>query len=135
MDQYLAGLVDELRRAATADTVEQWVELRAAPVRLETDKAVPIGLIVNELVTNALKYAYPPGAPGVVRVSLEQDDARTITLIVEDDGGGMTDLTPAKGGGLGTVIVRSMAETLRATVELDRSHKGTRTIIRLTREG
>jgi len=57
MDQYLAGLVGELRRAATVDTVDQCVELRAAPVRLETDKAVPIGLIVNELVTNALKYA------------------------------------------------------------------------------
>lgn len=132
MDQYLTGLVGELRRAATADTVEQCVELRAAPVRLETDKAVPIGLIVNELVTNALKYAYPPGEPGIVRVSLEQDDAGTVTLIVEDDGAGMSDQVPAKGGGLGSMIVRSMAETLRATVELDRSHKGTRTIVRLT---
>jgi len=130
MDQYLAGLVGELRRAATVDTVDQCVELRAAPVRLETDKAVPIGLIVNELVTNALKYAYPPGAPGAVRVSLEQDAGGMVILIVEDDGPGMTDLVP-KGGGLGTVIVRSMAETLRATVELDRSHKGTRTIVRL----
>ncbi len=128
----MSGLVGELRRAATADTAEQCVELRAGPVRLETDKAVPIGLIVNELVTNALKYAYPAGAPGVVRVILEQDDAGTITLIVEDDGVGMTEPIPAKGGGLGTVIVRSMAETLRATVTLDRSHKGTRTIVRLT---
>ena len=131
MDQYLAGLVGELRRAATVDTVDQCVELRAAPVRLETDKAVPIGLIVNELVTNALKYAYPPGAPGAVRVSLEQDASGIVILIVEDDGPGMADLVPTKGGGLGTVIVRSMAETLRATVELDRSHKGTRTIVRL----
>jgi two-component sensor histidine kinase len=135
MDQYLSGLVGELRRAATADTAEQRVELRAAPVRLETDKAVPIGLIVNELVTNALKYAYPTDAPGVVRVILEQDAAGTVTLIVEDDGAGMTEPVPAKGGGLGTMIVRSMAETLRATVVLDPSHKGTRTIVRLTASG
>lgn len=86
-------------------------------------------------MTNALKYAYPPGAPGVVRVSLEQDDAGIVTLIVEDDGAGMTDPVPTKGGGLGTVIVRSMAETLRATMELDRSHKGTRIIVRLTPSG
>jgi two-component sensor histidine kinase len=132
MDQYLTGLIDELRRAATADTAGQCVELRAAAVRLETDKAVPIGLIVNELVTNALKYAYSPGEPGIVRVSLERDDAGIVTLIVEDDGAGISDRVPAKGGGLGTTIVRSMAETLRATVELDRSHKGTRTIVRLT---
>jgi two-component sensor histidine kinase len=63
---------------------------------------------------------------------LEQDDAGTVTLIVEDDGAGMSDQVPAKGGGLGSMIVRSMAETLHATVELDRSHKGTRTIVRLT---
>ena len=64
-------------------------------------------------------------------MSLEQDASGIVILIVEDDGPGIADLVPTKGGGLGTVIVRSMAETLRATVELDRSHKGTRTIVRL----
>lgn len=121
MDQYLAGLLDELRQAATTDVAERRIELDAAPVRLETDKAVPIGVIVNELVTNALKYAYSADQVGSVRVRLESEPAERITLTVEDDGIGIIDSLPLKGTGLGTVIVRSMTETLRATLDLDRS--------------
>ncbi len=130
MDQYLAGLLDELRRAAT-DAAECSIELDATPVRLETDKAVPIGVIVNELVTNALKYAYGAGQAGTVRVRLESEAAKRITLTVEDDGIGLADPLPLKGSGLGTVIVRSMTETLQATLDLDRSHQGTRYVVRL----
>ncbi len=128
MDAYLAGLVDELERAtqAAGEAAQRRIALAAEPVRVETDKAVPIGLIVNELVTNALKYAYPPGAPGPVRVGLQRS-AAGLLLTVEDDGIGYPgeDTTP-KGSGLGSVIVSSMAQTLGATVELDRSHQGTR---------
>ncbi len=131
VDQYLAGLVEELRRAGTADPTNCQIELHAEPVRVETDKAVPIGLIVNELVTNALKYAYPATGHGIVRVRLSRADAESITLVVEDDGVGLSEPVLLQGSGLGTVIVRSMADTLQASVDLDRSHRGTRYVVRL----
>jgi two-component sensor histidine kinase len=131
MDQYLAGLVEELRRATDTGDSGPRIELTAEPVRVETDKAVPIGLIVNELVTNALKYAYPSGA-GPIRVALKRLQQGTLRLIVEDDGIGLPEQPTTRGSGLGSTIVAAMAQSVRASVELDRTHAGTRFIVSLT---
>ncbi len=129
MDQYLEGLVDELRRAVTAGDRHGQVTLLAEPIRVETDKAVPIGLIVNELVTNALKYAYP-AADGDVRVSFRIVDGAA-QLVVEDDGVGYQEGAAPKGSGLGSVIVNAMARTVKAAVSVDSSAKGTRVRVTL----
>jgi two-component sensor histidine kinase len=149
MDQYLAGMIDEFRRALESDGGERQIALAAEPVRMETDKAVSIGLIVNELLTNAIKYAYPPGTRGAVRVSLAQSDggdgrtsptppathagpppSGSLRLVVEDDGVGYPPAgAPAKGSGLGAMIVQAMAETLGATITLDRDWHGTRFVV------
>jgi two-component sensor histidine kinase len=132
MDAYLSGLVDELSRTIRSSEHAVHIRLVAEPIRVETDKAVPIGLMVNELVTNALKYAYPAGAPGIVRVSLGRIDADIVQLVVEDDGIGYPDEQAAPtGSGLGSMIVTSMAQALRASVALDRSHAGTRFVVSL----
>ena len=139
MDDYLAGLIDELERATHAAdlhpageaTPSRRIELTADRLRVETDKAVPLGLIVNELVTNALKYAYPNDHAGQVRVNLRRA-GETLCLTVEDDGIGYPDDDAApKGSGLGSLIVGSMAQTLHATVTLDRAHGGTRFVVLL----
>ena len=132
MDEYLAGLVEELRRATEAGEAGPRIELSAEPVRVETDKAVPIGLIVNELVTNALKYAYPAGQGGSIRVALRRLHRDALRLVVEDDGIGLPEQpASAKGSGLGSTIVAAMAQSVRASVELDRSHAGTRYVVSL----
>ena len=131
MDSYLAGLVEELSRATEGPDGASRIELKAAPVRLETDRAVAVGLVVNELVTNALKYAYPNGA-GVVRVGLHVGNVEgLLCLSVEDDGVGFAEEAPARGSGLGSLIVNSMAHSLRATVARDAGHEGTRIVVTL----
>ena len=127
MDQYLEGLVDELRRAVETEERAGQITLVAEPIRVETDKAVSIGLIVNELVTNAVKYAYP-GRKGDIRVGFRREAGR-VQLVVEDDGVGYVDGTPPKGSGLGTMIVNAMARTVKATVLVDQAHKGTRVVV------
>ncbi len=130
MDQYLDGLVGEFRQALEADGEQQRIELQAEPVRIETDKAVSIGLIVNELVTNALKYAYPCGARGPVRIALSRNPDASLRLVVEDDGIGYPPAAkPAIGTGVGAMIVSAMADTLRATITLDPAWAGTRFVI------
>ena len=91
----------------------------------EPDRAVAIGIIVNELVTNALKYAYPSGT-GPIRVALKTMDATHAMVSVEDEGSGYDGRSPSSSGGLGQRIVKAMAEKLGATVRHGSSVAGTR---------
>ena len=101
------------------------LSLRAEPMRVTTDQAVSLGVIVTELVTNAVKYAYAPGEGGEIRVVLETAAEGRAILTVEDDGPGLGDGTP-KGTGLGAKIVSAMAGGLRSTVQFDADHPGVR---------
>ena len=133
MDQYLENLVSEFRRALAPDGGSSRIELTTEPVRVETDKAVSIGLIVNELVTNALKYAYAGREPGPVRIGMTQA-GQGLRLCIEDDGVGYPTADAAlhprpKGTGVGAIIVRSTAETLKATITHDPNWPGTRFVL------
>ncbi|HET7838782.1 MAG TPA: sensor histidine kinase, partial [Rectinemataceae bacterium] len=83
------------------------------------------GLIINELVSNALKYAFPGEASGHIRLVLERRDGREIFLGVTDDGVGLPPgFDPRRDGHMGMKIVFSLAETqLRARVACE-SAKG-----------
>jgi len=94
-------------------------------MRVSTDQAVSLGVVVTELVTNAVKYAYGPGQGGEIRVVLEPDANGRALLTVEDDGPGMGDGKP-RGTGLGGKIVTAMASGLRSAVEYDPAHRGVR---------
>ncbi len=130
MGAYLGGLVEELSGMMRDSEAGPRIELSAEKLRVETDKAVPLGLIVNELVTNAVKYAYPNGAAGAVRVRLARGAENSLSLCVEDDGVGMPeDGAKPEGSGLGSLIVRSMVQALHGRLERDPNHKGTRFLV------
>jgi two-component sensor histidine kinase len=65
------------------------IELDVEDVNFVIDTAIPLGLVVNELVTNSYKHAFPGDRQGVIRISLHRESADTIVLIVSDDGAGM----------------------------------------------
>jgi two-component sensor histidine kinase len=127
--QYLEGLIGELRPVAADRNLSLTLTADALPV--PTDTAIRLGLIVNELVSNALKYAYPDGRTGEVRVLLIRDDGDGLQLTVEDDGVGLAPEEGRRGTGFGSTIVSSMAKTMRAEVTRDTAHAGTRVTLRL----
>jgi two-component sensor histidine kinase len=126
MDEYLEGLIAELAKSLAPGAGSPTLTLKAAPLNVSTDQAVSIGVIVTELVTNAVKYAYEPGKGGEIRVILEPEaPGGRALLTVEDDGPGLGGGKP-RGTGLGGKIVSAMASGLRTRVEYDTDHAGVR---------
>ncbi|VVS97089.1 Two-component system sensor histidine kinase/response regulator [Sphingomonas sp. EC-HK361] len=128
MCEYLTALVDELRATWSSDEAPRALTLAAEPIRLATDRAVSLGVIVTELVSNACKYAYPDGS-GEVRVALRRE-GQDFALAVEDDGIGMTADAAPRGTGVGTKLIRAMAQSLQSAVEYDFTHAGTRATLK-----
>jgi two-component sensor histidine kinase len=127
LDGYLESLLDELQSSMHDEARPHTVIRLIEPVQLPTDKVVPLGLVVSELVTNAFKYAYAKGNPGEIRVSVSRRSGDTVELAVEDDGAGFDLDAPAQGTGLGTKILGAMAATMGAELDYDRSYsRGTR---------
>lgn len=125
MAAYLDALVHELQDS-WAGAVGARLTLTADPISLSTDRAVSLGVIVNELITNACKYAYAPAEDGEVRISLLKDGDHGLRLIVEDDGRGIEPGSTAQGTGLGTRVIRAMADSLGAQIAYDPAHRGVR---------
>lgn len=129
LNQYLEALLEDLRRSAEGNRMSR-LTLQAQQIEIDPDRAVAIGIIVNELVMNAVKYAYPDGAGPIHVVLTGQGD--DLELSITDDGVGLAVKADPRSTGMGQRIVSAMANKLDATVERDPGHTGTRIILRFS---
>ncbi len=114
---YIESMVAELRRSYgdVAGHVAFGIDVR--DVRLPIEKAIPCGLIITELVSNALKYAFPDGRKGEVRIAMHTAGSLTV-LIVSDDGVGIPpSLDWRKAATLGLQLVHSLTNQVGGTVD------------------
>ena len=124
--QYARDLAANVFHAAGLSSGAVKLEVEVSEVSLGVDKAIPCGLILNELVTNALKHGFPQDRPGTVRVELGQTADGHVRLAVSDDGVGLpAGLDIRHSDTLGLQLVRTLAEQLAAKLEVGRGDRGT----------
>jgi two-component sensor histidine kinase len=132
LDAYLSGLIGDIKGTMTAAGQGHAVRLTTEPIRVPTDKAVSVGIVAIELLTNAYKYAYPDSASGEIRITLSKSGDREISLVVEDDGIGWDGTGKPQGTGLGSRVADAMADNLHTKLAFDRAHKGTRIVLKFS---
>jgi PAS domain S-box-containing protein len=131
MSDYLSGLASDLS-STNVDPRPIALQVQVSALYLEVDAAVPIGLIVNELVTNSFKHAFPRelrnGGNIVVALTREAD---ALVLCVSDDGVGYpAGLDPDTVGSLGLLLISSLSSQLEGRVELSATEHGSRSTVR-----
>lgn len=134
LDDYIRFLGTGLSQFYDAKSRGIRFTLEAPEVRVDINTAIPLGLILNELISNAFKYAFPKGKSGEVFVSVTRE-AKTLTVIVRDDGAGIPEGFDWKNTqSLGLRLVNSLVDQLDGSIELDRS-SGTRFTMVLHEKG
>lgn len=123
--EFICELCDEMRDSLVGERPIV-VECRAESHQIGQEKAVALGLIINEMVTNALKHAFPDGRGGVVRVSFERRENR-YRLTIADNGVGTSEA--AGGTGMGQTLARGFAAQLGGQFGIERGSPGTTIVV------
>jgi PAS domain S-box-containing protein len=120
---YIEGLCNHLFRAFGIDPNRVQMDVAIFDITLDLDRAVPCGLIVNELVTNALKYAFPGERNGRLAIAMALRPEIGYSLTVSDNGIGLPDgIERNASGSLGLQLVDLLTRQLGGKLELNRSH-------------
>ncbi len=121
IEKLVSNLLDSYQR--NEDQIE--LSLNIDDVCMDLDTGISCGLLINELVVNTLKHAFPNGEKGKVCIALHTEDEKS-TLIIQDNGVGMSEDHAAKSPQtLGLRIVNALVEQLRGTIELVNGGSGT----------
>jgi two-component sensor histidine kinase len=126
---FLENLCDELKQSMARGR-QISIECDVTDLLLTTHQAISMGLIVNELVTNAIKYAFPDDRRGRIRVGFAVFENKQLRLRVEDDGIGFAG-QPQRSDGLGQELVKGLALELGGYLEVKSSEKGSEFLLRM----
>ncbi len=128
---YINILIESLKESYGVDAtkIRFFVQVTPENLTLDIDTGIPCGLIINELVTNTLKYAFRNRPGGTITIHMSRDEQHQYVLSVSDDGGGIpAELDVSKLKSLGMTIVSSLVRQLDGTMEIVREPGTTITI-------
>ena len=128
LNAYINNLADSVFKTYNIELNKCYLTLSLADISLEIKNVVPLGLILNELIANSLKYAYPGNTGGEIRVFLQKKDD-FITLIVSDDGIGLPEgFNIEKSKSMGFMLVSILTKQIEGDLKID-GETGTRVSI------
>jgi two-component sensor histidine kinase len=115
--EYARSLAANVFHATGISQREVALELAIGEIPLGVDRAIPCGLVINELITNALKHGFPDARPGRIRVELIELEGDLLRLTVQDSGVGLpVGFDIQKAESMGLQLVTTLAEQLDATL-------------------
>lgn len=121
-NDFIKKMVDSIRDIYKSAYSDLNVDIDAEDIDLNVNQAVPFGLMVNELVTNAFKHAYPDGGSGVVAVSFYEEEGNVV-LKVEDEGMGLGgDFSLEESESLGFSLIKILSQQIDADVTVESEH-------------
>lgn len=138
--EFIVGLCEDLAKAFAGDGLRPVaLHAEAEAHRLTTERSVQLGLVLNEAITNAFKYAFPEGRGGQVQVRFRRLDGHFLLTVVDDGpgtlpDGDLTDTPPGplpQGSGLGTRLLRALAAQLRGSFTRRPGEDGIGTVVEL----
>jgi two-component sensor histidine kinase len=119
--QYVRDLADQLVRFYKGDADVVGIRIDVDDIPMNMDMSVPVGLIINELLTNALAHAFPQDRRGSISVVMKRVAGGRIEVTISDNGVGLpAEIDCRNPSSLGLRIVNMLAQQLRATLEVDR---------------
>jgi PAS domain S-box-containing protein len=118
---YIRNLVPDLLRTYGLEPGSISLDIKAEDVRLGIDTAVPCGLIINELITNSLKHAFPGGRKGSIAIDFRSEGAGWIMLSVADDGVGLPEsIDINRVETMGLKMISNLTKQLDGSIEMER---------------
>lgn len=119
--EYIRTMANDIFHTYILDSHLVKLNLNVENVMVDINITVPLGLILNELLSNCMKYAFPQGRSGQITIEFFKKD-EIFTLVVKDDGVGFPeDIDPEKSDSLGLQLINSLVDQINGKIELDRS--------------
>ena len=121
LSEYIEEIVDYLITSFDRqDNVRK--QIIVSPIGLDITLAMPLGLIINEAVTNSLKHAFPSGQGGFIAIALLKPDSKTYRLTIRDNGVGLpADVNPNRSRTLGMSLIRGLTKQLKGSLLIDQN--------------
>jgi len=131
LKDYLSKLSSMLLQTYSIDTEKIALDIEAPHLKIDIEQANPLGLVLNELISNSLKYAFPGDKKGTISIKLDQKNGQNAELIIKDDGVGMPkDFDWKTADSLGLKLVRTLVEhQLDGSIDME-SENGTQFTIK-----
>ena len=122
-DEYVKILAEDLLYFYELDKSNINMKIDMEEISLNIETAIPCGLIIDEMVANSLKYAFPDGRNGEIKIELHSDYNNKYSMCVSDNGIGISeDIDPEKTDTFGMQLIKYLTKQLKANIELDKSN-------------
>lgn len=130
---YVEELSDYLIRSFKGTENNITLNIKIPDIKLGIDTAIPLGLLINEVITNALKYGIKDNDPGKIHIELVKSNAKDYILYIGDDGEGFPEgISHKNTKSLGLKLIHNLSRQLKGSINRDPSKKGTNYIVKFS---